>query len=192
MPPYNGGIWTSIQCSTWMLMMPCIATTTMSTQRLTGVHMHGNHSSSLWFHCWDHWVLFTASYHIYHNIWEASVGQTLLCQWETGSPHNTYAVLVKKRVILYVPRPCYMIYWSDIANLPPEHGKVGYAWLEWLLPSTSYCFFPSLTHFCSLWKGLDTQLGKEYIRHLSQALSTVVGWLLWTIKHANKSSYYQL
>ena len=33
-------------------------------------------------------------YQVYHNIWEAAVGQTLACQRETGNPHDPYAVLV--------------------------------------------------------------------------------------------------
>ena len=33
-------------------------------------------------------------YHVYHDIWEAAVGQTLPCQRETGNPHNPYAVSV--------------------------------------------------------------------------------------------------
>ena len=34
------------------------------------------------------------NYHVYHNIWEAVVGETLPCQRETGSPHDPYTVSV--------------------------------------------------------------------------------------------------
>ena len=34
-------------------------------------------------------------YHVYHDIWEATVGETLLCQWETGNPHDPYAISVE-------------------------------------------------------------------------------------------------
>ena len=46
----------------------------------------------------------------YHNIWEAAVGQMLLCQKETSNPHVhiTYAVLVTKGSNLLL-RPFYVL-----------------------------------------------------------------------------------
>ena len=45
-------------------------------------------------------------YHVYHDIWEAAVGQTLPCQRETGNPHNPYAVSVMEEntVIGHLPQ----------------------------------------------------------------------------------------
>ena len=33
-------------------------------------------------------------YHVYRDVWEAAVGQTLPCQREAGNPHDPYAVSV--------------------------------------------------------------------------------------------------
>ena len=45
-------------------------------------------------------------YHVYHDIWEATVGQTPLCQWETGNSHYPYVVSVMEgsTVVGHLPR----------------------------------------------------------------------------------------
>ena len=35
-------------------------------------------------------------YHIYNSIWEAYIGEELLCQWDGGNRHDPYAVAVPK------------------------------------------------------------------------------------------------
>ena len=64
-----------------------------------------------------HWQTMTAvdtyevesmvrGYHIYRDVWEAAVGQTLQCQWEAGNPHDPYVVFVTQgeTIVGYVPR----------------------------------------------------------------------------------------
>ena len=39
-------------------------------------------------------------YHKYKDVWEAEFGITLQCQWETGNPHDIYAVAVLKSGVI--------------------------------------------------------------------------------------------
>ena len=45
-------------------------------------------------------------YHVYKDIWEAAVGESLTCERETNNPRDRYAVAVKKSetVIGHLPR----------------------------------------------------------------------------------------
>ena len=45
-------------------------------------------------------------YHVYRDVWEAAVGQTLPCQREAGNPHDPYAVSVTEggTIVGHVPR----------------------------------------------------------------------------------------
>ena len=45
-------------------------------------------------------------YHVYRNIWEAAVGQTLPCQREASNAHDLYAVSVTERntIVGHLPR----------------------------------------------------------------------------------------
>ena len=37
-------------------------------------------------------------YHVYKDIWEAAVGESLTCERETNNPRDRYAVAVKKEI----------------------------------------------------------------------------------------------
>ena len=45
-------------------------------------------------------------FHVYSNIWTPFVGETLVCEQESGHPNNPYAVVIKKgsEVVGHVPR----------------------------------------------------------------------------------------
>ena len=45
-------------------------------------------------------------YHVYRDIWEAAVGETLPCQREAGNPYDTYAVSVMEgdTIVGHLPR----------------------------------------------------------------------------------------
>ena len=45
-------------------------------------------------------------YHVYRDVWEAAVGQTLPCQREAGNPHDPYAISVTEggTIVGHVPR----------------------------------------------------------------------------------------
>ena len=53
-------------------------------------------------------IVHSCTCQIYGDIWEVPVGQMLLCQQETGSPHDAYTVLLTKGSNL-VPRPYYVL-----------------------------------------------------------------------------------
>ena len=116
-------------------MMPWMASTTMWTQMSIVVHMCRKHSTScLWLHCWDRGALFTANCQIYCDIWEAAVGQMLLCQQETGSPHS---------VISYPdPTTCFN---GQVSQPSTAWGKVRYAIVHYMTTYYHSVLLPSLT-----------------------------------------------
>ena len=45
-------------------------------------------------------VAMVRGYHIYNSIWEAYIGEELLCQWDEENRHDPYAVAVLKSAIV--------------------------------------------------------------------------------------------
>lgn len=45
-------------------------------------------------------------YHEYQSVWDAPIGETLLCEREVGNIHDTFAVAIKKdgEVVGHCPR----------------------------------------------------------------------------------------
>ena len=45
-------------------------------------------------------------YHVYNDIWEASVGEELPCHHEDGNPTDLYAVAIKRSgmIVGHIPR----------------------------------------------------------------------------------------
>ena len=39
-------------------------------------------------------VAMVRGYHVYNSIWEAYIGEELLCQWDEENRHDPYAVAV--------------------------------------------------------------------------------------------------
>ena len=50
-------------------------------------------------------------YHVYREIWEAQMGETLMCEREPHNAHDQYAVAVKKEgtVIGHLPRKLWRV-----------------------------------------------------------------------------------
>ena len=68
-------------------------------------------------------VASATGYHVYRTIWDAAIGEDLVCEREPSNEHNRYAIAIKKDgvIIGYLPqkisRLCTLFLWrgSSIA-----------------------------------------------------------------------------